>query len=518
MKRPFLILVGGVVVLLLILAGRVMYNIRDRHPDYHLAVDIRTGQAPLAVGAAAVAITPEIIDTWTDVNGDARYNPDDGDTFEDRNNNGAFDPVWIAGFHKSRPALGVHDDLWARAMVIDNGQTRIALVVLDAIGFMHDDVVDVRKMLPDSLEIDYAIISSTHDHQAPDLIGIWGRNDYSCGVNDAYMRQVKENTVTAVARAVGALRPARLRFAQNLEDAAGLVSDSRRPTVLDAGLRIMHAIDIEADTTLGTIVAWANHPETLWNRNLMISSDFPHFVREFVEQGVVDSTGTFLPGLGGTVLYINGAVGGLMTTPPEQEIRSLSDFQVWRAPTFDKIRAQGEQLAALVLKALRSDDVREVTEAELRVQAQTIILPLANKGFRLGAMLGVIRRGFAGGFSMRSEVAALQIGPASFLAVPGEIYPEIINGGIETPEGADYAVEPVEVPPLRQFMPGEFRFVIGLANDEIGYIIPRSEWDEKPPYLYGADTSPYGEINSLGPETAPLLYTALRKVLGELQK
>lgn len=518
MKKTVLIVLGGTVLLLSILAGRVMYNIRDRHPDYQLAVDIRTGEAPLSVGASAVAITPEIIDTWTDVNGDARYNPDDGDTFQDRNNNGAFDPVWIAGFHKGRPATGIHDDLWARAMVIDNSQTRIAIVALDAIGFMHDDVVDVRKMLPDSVEIDYAIISSTHDHQAPDLIGIWGRNDYSCGVNDAYMRMVKKNIVTAIVQATRALRPARLRFAQDLAGARPLVSDTRRPTVLDAGVRIMHAIDAEADTTLGTIVAWANHPETLWNRNLMISSDFPHFVREYVEKGVVDSSGVFLPGLGGTVLYINGAVGGLMTTPPEQEVRSLSEFKVWRAPTFDKIRAQGERLAALVLSALRGDNVQEVTTATVRVRARTVVLPLANKGFRLGAMLGVIRRGFTGGFSMRSEVAALQLGPASFLAVPGEIYPEIINGGIEAPPGRDFDIQPVEVPPLRRFMPGEFRFVIGLANDEIGYIIPRSEWDEKPPYLYGAQESPYGEVNSLGPETAPLLYTALRELLADLEK
>ena len=33
-------------------------------------------------------------------------------------------------------------------------------------------------------------------------------------------------------------------------------------------------------------------------------------------------------------------------------------------------------------------------------------------------------------------------------------------------------------------MKGEYKFVFGLANDEIGYIIPKSEWDEVPPYLY----------------------------------
>jgi len=37
-------------------------------------------------------------------------------------------------------------------------------------------------------------------------------------------------------------------------------------------------------------------------------------------------------------------------------------------------------------------------------------------------------------------------------------------------------------------MKGEYKFVFGLANDEIGYIIPKSEWDEVPPYLYNHHT------------------------------
>ncbi len=68
------------------------------------------------------------------------------------------------------------------------------------------------------------------------------------------------------------------------------------------------------------------------------------------------------------------------------------------------------------------------------------------------------------------------------------------------------------MPPLRALMPGRVKFVFGLANDEIGYIIPKSEWDRKPPYLYGAKHGVYGEINSVGPETAPRLHGALREL------
>jgi hypothetical protein len=113
---------------------------------------------------------------------------------------------------------------------------------------------------------------------------------------------------------------------------------------------------------------------------------------------------------------------------------------------------------------------------------------------------------------LRTEVALVMIGDASIGCIPGEIYPEIVNGGIERSPGGDFAVEPVEIPPLRELMPGKTKFIFGLANDEIGYIIPKSEWDTKPPHLYGASKAPYGEINSVGPETAPTLHKAIREL------
>ena len=65
-------------------------------------------------------------------------------------------------------------------------------------------------------------------------------------------------------------------------------------------------------------------------------------------------------------------------------------------------------------------------------------------------------------------------------------------------------------------MPGRVKFVFGLANDEIGYIIPKSEWDEKPPYLFGSSKPVYGEINSVGPDTAGVIHAMARQLLQEL--
>ncbi|NCB07809.1 MAG: hypothetical protein EOM73_06565, partial [Bacteroidia bacterium] len=156
------------IALLLLTGGFIIWsfsNMRDRHKGYDTSLKIQAQHlSGIKAGFAAVPITPEVPDRWEDKNGDAQYNPKEGDTFTDLNGNGIFDAVWIAGFSNSKPANGIHDDTWARTMIIDDGKNRLAIVALDAIGFMNDDVVDVRKMIPHDAGITYTIITSTHTH------------------------------------------------------------------------------------------------------------------------------------------------------------------------------------------------------------------------------------------------------------------------------------------------------------------------------------------------------------------
>ena len=162
---------------------------------------------------------------------------------------------------------------------------------------------------------------------------------------------------------------------------------------------------------------------------------------------------------------------------------------------------------------MRTTPVTEEPNARLTIAARTIELPLDNRLFRLASALGTIDRGQPQWNRIRTEVALVRLGNATLACVPGELYPEIANGGIVHPDGADFDVDPVEVPPLRTLLPGRVKFLVGLANDEVGYIIPKSEWDDRPPWLYGASDRHYGEINSLGPETGPLLHAAFKALV-----
>ncbi len=513
MKKVLFIFLMILILLVVSIAILFFVNMKDRHPGYKADMEIisnRSGR--LNAGFAAVSITPEVPDRWTDKNNDAKYDPADGDTYTDRNGNGKFDAVWIAGFSNKRAANGVHDDIWARAMIIDDGKTRLAIVILDAIGFMHDDIVDVRKMIRDDLGITYTIIASTHTHEGPDLLGMWGRSYIRSGVDGEYLKYVKNRIIESIQTAVENICPVRFEISEDMTGAISLVKDTREPEVFDSGLRIIRAVDKNKDQTLGSLIAWGNHPETLWSENLLISSDFPHFVREGVERGVFSGDSLVKPGVGGVAVYLNGAIGGLMTTHPSLAVKDPFSEKEIKDATFEKTSLQGDHLSLLVLEAMENP-VEKIDSAAISLIVRTISLPVDNTLFKLATALGVMDRGTSGWMKVRTELAVFRIGSLTFVTLPGEIYPEIINGGIEAPEGRDFNVEPLEIPPVREMMSGKYKFVIGLANDEIGYIIPKSQWDVKSPYTYRRKDSPYGEENSLGPETAPVIHANLKKML-----
>ncbi len=107
-------------------------------------------------------------------------------------------PVWLAGFGKGRKATGVHDPLMARAVVFADGKTKIALVAVDLVGLFREPVERVRKQLPGFA---YVLVSSTHNHEGPDTLGLWGPNFATSGIDADYLAKVEAGIVAAVRQA-----------------------------------------------------------------------------------------------------------------------------------------------------------------------------------------------------------------------------------------------------------------------------------------------------------------------------
>jgi len=514
-------IITGVVLILVLVGGCFGYRIKGPYRTYRAdivkpAPGDSTEPGTLEVGVATRNITPDFsqYDTWDDVDNDGRFDEKKGDTWKDTNGNGKMDLVWMAGFANNRPAKGVHDSLWARAIAFRNNGVTVAMVTLDSIGIFAEKFIKVRKSIDPSLGVDHVIFSCLHNHETPDTMGIWSYSALSPKFDYGYMDFVQQSCKEAVEEAVRNLAPADMILAEEDIKPDGFVDDSRQPIVYDLRVCCARFVKQGTDETIGTMVSWGNHVETLGSDNSQLTSDFAHFFRESVETGVSNPNG--VDGLGGKCLYFQGMVGGLMTQL-HTTVPHRNGQDTFKEASFEKAEALGDNLAIVVVKALKGEKATKVEKPKVAVVAKTIFAPVEGL-YGYAIMLGLVHPGWFWG-KARTEVDAVRIGDLEILTIPGELYPEIAEGGIESPDGADYPGEPVEVPPLRKEMRGKVNMIFGLANDEIGYIIPKTQWDTKPPYAYGRTDEPqYGEENSGGPNVAGTIHHEALDVLQKLHE
>jgi hypothetical protein len=192
----FLLSILSLVLLLLLF---VSYRAIGPYRSYRADVQKPTpgGSArpgTLDVGVARRDITPlmDTYDPWVDADNNGRFEPQKGDTYTDKNHNGTFDFVWIAGFSNNRPAKGVHDPLWARAIAFRNNGVTVVMVSLDSIGIFHEKFIAIRKMIDPALHIDHVMFSSLHNHEAPDTMGIWSYSILHPRYDYRYMELVQK--------------------------------------------------------------------------------------------------------------------------------------------------------------------------------------------------------------------------------------------------------------------------------------------------------------------------------------
>jgi len=523
-------------------------------------VQARAAVGTLQAGAAVRSIIPACFEDWNDVNGNWSYSLSELDSFRDcgcdkrcagdegytgpdeGEGDGEFQAIWIGGFGQGRAAMGVRgadhgllgegDGLDARAVVLQRDGLRVGLVALDALGFMYDDTLAIRAMAATrGLDLDHVIVHSSHSHSSPDSMGIYGPSLTRTGYDPRYAAQVHTAAVDALADAVEGLTDVTVRYGSVSADdywdngAANLIRDSRDPVIVDPRVGAVHLAG--SDGPVATLVHWANHPETVGSSNALLTSGFIHATRRVVQEGSEGlwDTAAGRPGLGGVTVYLNGTVGGMMTSLGANVVDPDGITH-----TNDDRWTKGDVIGALVgemaLDAVA--DGEEVAEVDLAIGAQSMRLPVDNIGFQAMFNLGNFAHRTAYNFDdgdledaeVATEMDILQLGPLRVVTWPGEVLPELVLGGKNgefTPAGSDLVDPGNDNPPEVSAMPdgpylleqtgGELRWLLGLGNDEVGYIIPTWQFElaEGAPYLAEAPGDHYEETNSLGPETAPLL-------------
>src|SRR5205807_6739375 len=136
---------------------------------------------------------------------------------------------------------------------------------------------------------------STHNHEGPDTLGIWGPNPFTSGIDKAYMKRVEDGIVAAVQVADKNLTQAGAVI--GTATAPELLHDGREPYIKhDELVAIQFTSAGKPQSRVGLIVQWNCHPETLDSKNTEISADFVGatvaYLRKKYECPVVYLTGT----------------------------------------------------------------------------------------------------------------------------------------------------------------------------------------------------------------------------------
>lgn len=516
--------------------------------------------AQLLAGAAAVDVTPPLCE---DAAADAsvpQFDPE----------RGCFRWIHLAGFSPyvpfrrgNRLAEGVHDPIWARALALRDAEGETLVLVaadLPGLGRKHTGPVRRRVARERGVPESHVILHSTHTHSAPDASGYW--STLMAGHNRRYTTWLRERLRTSIDRALDALRPASLTTATTTHAAcqdrrsgalkerddcrlpavnrdaddpsAGydrfvLQRDLRDPVVGNTRIVAAELRALDGGETIATLVNWHNHPDTLGSGNRLLSSDYPHYLRRYLERErggvavfVAGTVGNQMSGLRGTPVPLWSEDGRrVVETAPDGSERPVLVTDGW-----EKIRSTGYEIAHAADAAL--DAAEPLPDAGVAVTAVSFDTPVDNVIHLLGTWSvwhhdvepeDRLRyrwpdcRGLLG--CVRAEVALIEIGDLSLLTAPGEIDPAYALGRPEI--AADYgpawgAWRFPAMAGVDHLMPGRHHGFVGSAQDYLSYLVPPSDntgwWNFDHP-------NHYEEWVTIGKRLGEDVARAWREVLAE---
>lgn len=378
---------------------------------------------------------------------------------------------YMAGFEPGRKAKGVLDKLWARILYLTDGKDKLALVICDLLGMPNHVVDEIRSRVPE-LNGNEIHIFCTHVHSGPDLIGLWGPSilktlPVASGVDERYQEWLISEIAYGIRRAALNPRKVSVHFAtgelENELDGKKMIENVREEGFFEKNLSVL-LFKAEDGSNLAALCHITAHPEILWSANRLISSDFFDPLRRELEAE-----------LNTNALVFNGPLGGMVTSAVDESMRLAERF-VWMERVGKAIARQFAKLAreSKPLK-LKSIDVRN----------KKVLLPIKNDFLYFMANFGIVNFKPSTERTVQTEVVRIKLGDVEILGFPGEALPEVGERA-------------------KRISKAKYPLVFSLADDEIGYILPASYYDDKE-FSYECSLS-------LGRGTAEALLAALEEL------
>jgi hypothetical protein len=350
----------------------------------------------------------------------------------------------------STKALG---ELTARVAVVQQGETCVAFVGLDLLGFPSVLADRVRAMVP-ALPAEHVLIGSTHTHSAPDCYAFplpQMPNGHTANLD--YIDFVVEQTAAALQAAYDALEPATLKLGTD-KAAERIAYNYYAPALYDRRMDVMQACRPDG-SPIFTLVNYAIHPEVLGAGQGVMSPDCigPMAVR-LEEQ------------LGGVAVFMNGAQGGMITAdnrlldqPSNPVTANWEDANTW-----DECERIGHLMADEAMRIIGTAEPD--ADPALFCTRRTVSIPVESE--ELWAVVQHSPLNYPHDVATRSVPVAINlvnIGSAQIATIPGEALPNI----------GFY---------LKRKMRGKHNLLFGLTNDAFGYILTKVDYQSFERYDY----------------------------------
>jgi len=259
-------------------------------------------------------------------------------------------------------STGVHDPLMAKALVLRDPDTALAIVTMDLVGVPSKSIGPIREAVREQAGIGELMLLASHTHSGPDtgFTSPTGENPWL----DDFTAKVIEAVVSASESA------APVRYGAGSGEV--VEGHNRRKVLADGTCEMLwrnaeraptepvdHEVGIirfeKADgSPLATLVNFTCHPVILGPENLEISADWPG-----VMMGLVEAQA------GGVCLYANGACG---------DINPFMDKSAPKDGAFEEVEKMGRAVGEEVVRVVKAMTMRD---GEVALTAQTEAIPVA---------------------------------------------------------------------------------------------------------------------------------------------
>jgi len=419
---------------------------------------------------------------------------------------------YIAGYKSNNPAKGVIDPQYAHALWLDDNSGRggVLMISLDAVGLLNKDVNTLKQGLADFVRITGCRninVFCTHNHAGIDTMGIWGMLPFT-GRDPKFMKIVFDAAKSAAFKAYEDRREGSLYYGSI--EVPDMQEDIRLPKVYSKALTRLRFVPNDGTREIFWL-NFASHSESLQSCNSLVSADFPCYLRERIRES------------GGTeTIYGVGAIGGMISMEIENEDLLRKENRLLES-TRNIGRKLGEYALSITNEKKLSPKINFIKQ-EFMCQADNLVLTMACRA----GILKADSYGFEQAprkWALKTEMTYYEIDSLKILFLPCEIFPELVYGGyLSADESAEGRSPDINPTPLVEIAGDENLLIFGLANDELGYVLPPNDFllDRNAPYLDRAvdrlGRRHYEETNSLGPKTAAAIADNFAKMMATVKE